>query len=83
MKKVILFLSAIVLLVGCKLSNANQTREDNKELAVLLDKYYEERLQFFPIEATLSGDNRYNDKMYVDFTDSYSCLLYTSPSPRD
>ncbi len=71
MKKVILFLSAIVLLVGCKLSNTNQTREDNKELAVLLDKYYEERLQFFPIEATLSGDNRYNDKMYVDFTDSY------------
>jgi len=75
MKKVILFLSAIVLLVGCKLSNTNQTREDNKELAVLLDKYYEERLQFFPIEATLSDDNRYNDKMYVDFTDSYRAKL--------
>jgi len=45
--------------------------EDNKELSVLLDKYYEERLQLFPIEATLTGDNRYNDKMFIDFTDSY------------
>jgi len=59
------------MLAACKLSNENQNKEDNKELSVLLDKYYEERLQLFPIEATLIGDNRFNDKMYVDFTDSY------------
>lgn len=45
--------------------------ENNKELAALLDKYYEERLELFPLEATLTGDNRFNDKWYVDFTDSY------------
>ncbi len=45
--------------------------DDNKELSALLDKYYEERLQLFSLEATLIGDNRYNDKWYVDFTDSY------------
>lgn len=45
--------------------------DDNKELSALLDKYYEERLQLFPLEATTIGDSRYNDKWYVDFTDSY------------
>ncbi|KAI9453499.1 hypothetical protein F5148DRAFT_985515 [Russula earlei] len=49
----------------------NKPRKDNKDLAVLLDKYYEERLQLFPLEATTNGDNRYNDKLYADFTDSY------------
>ena len=71
MKKTIILLSLFSMFAACKLSNENQTREDNKELSVLLDKYYEERLGFFPVEATTIGDNRFNDKMYVDFTDSY------------
>jgi uncharacterized protein (DUF885 family) len=77
MKKVLIPLLAITLFVGCKLSNTNQTMGDNKELAVLLDKYYEERLQLFPLEATVNGDNRYNDKLYVDFTDTYRQKLKT------
>ena len=28
-------------------------------------------MQLFPLEATINGDNRYNNKLYVDFTDSY------------
>ena len=71
MKRTLILLSIFSLLAACKLSNSNQTMEDNKELTVLLDKYYEERLQLFPLEATLTGDNRYNDKLYIDFTDSY------------
>ena len=71
MKKLCLYLSIIILIAGCKLSNSNQTLQDNTELSALLDKYYEERLQLFPVEATSIGDNRYNDKLYVDFTDSY------------
>ena len=50
---------------------ATQTLQDNTELSALLDKYYEERLQLFPLEATSIGDNRYNDQLYIDFTDSY------------
>ena len=49
--------------------------EDNKELAKLFDSYYETRLQLFPLEATSNGDNRYNDKLYADFTDSYRAKL--------
>ncbi len=71
MKKIICLLSIITLLGSCKLSNTNQTLQDNTELSALLDKYYEERLQLFPLEATAIGDNRYNDQLYIDFTDSY------------
>ncbi|MCW3087821.1 MAG: hypothetical protein JWQ78_1207, partial [Sediminibacterium sp.] len=71
MKKILLLASVFIMFTACKLSNENQNMEDNKELAHLLDTYYEERLQLFPFEATLTGDNRYNDKWYVDFTDSY------------
>lgn len=71
MKKITVLFSIISLFAACKLSNTNQTMADNKELSALLDKYYEESLQLFPVEATMNGDNRYNDKWYVDFTDSY------------
>ena len=66
--------------------------DDNKELSALLDKYYEERLQLFPLEATSIGDNRYNDKLYIDFTDSYRLkqkefynryLIYITKFERD
>ena len=65
----------ITFLAGCKLTNQNQTLESNKELSVLLDNYYEERLQLFPLEATTNGDNRYNHLLYIDFTDSYRSKL--------
>lgn len=50
-------------------------KTDNKELATFFNAYYEERLQLFPLEATSNGDNRYNNKMYADFTDSYRAKL--------
>ncbi len=71
MKKIIFLLSMITLLASCKLSNSNQNFQDNTELSALLDKYYEERLQLFPLEATQIGDNRYNDQLYIDFTESF------------
>ncbi len=77
MKKIVYLAGILSLLASCKLSNTNQGGEDNKEMAALLDRYYEERLQLFPVEATVNGDNRYNDKLYVDFTDSYQEKLKT------
>lgn len=71
MKQIICLFSILSLFGACKLSNSNQNLQDNTELASLLDKYYEERLQVFPLEATIIGDSRYNDKLYIDFTDSY------------
>ena len=71
MKKIAYLLSFLTLFAACKLSNSNQNLQDNTELASLLDKYYEERLELFPLEATTIGDYRYNDKLFIDFTDSY------------
>ena len=61
----------ICTIVSCKLSNSNPTGEANKELATLFSNYYKERLELFPLESTQNGDSILNDKMYIDFTESY------------
>ena len=64
---------AVVLLASCKLNSESQsvTNESNKDLAKLFEQYHEESLQLFPINATYEGDNRFNDKLSIDFTDTY------------
>jgi uncharacterized protein (DUF885 family) len=71
MKKVIFFLSIIIITASCKPGKINQVKEDNKDFASLLDKYYDERMHMFPLEATINGDNRFNNLLTADFTDSY------------
>ena len=53
----------------------DQPKEDNKELSTMLEKYYDERMHLFPLEATINGDNRFNDLLPADFTDSYKDKL--------
>ena len=71
MKKAIFFLSIIIITSSCKSGKVNQVKEDNKDFASLLDKYYDERMHMFPLEATINGDNRFNNLLPADFTDSY------------
>jgi uncharacterized protein (DUF885 family) len=61
----------ICVFSSCKLSNSHRSVPDNKPLATLFSNYYEDRYRFFPVEATQNGDNRYNDRLLVDFTDNY------------
>src|SRR5438874_5696693 len=75
MQKILFVLVLCNSLFACKLSNSNANMENNKELTALFDKYYEERMQLFPLEATTNGDNRYNDRMPADFTDGYHAQL--------
>ena len=75
MQKILIALVSYCLLFGCKLSNNNANMEDNRELAALFDKYYDERMRLFPLEATTNGDNRYNSQLPADFTDSYRAGL--------
>jgi len=67
-------LSAFVF-TACKLSGNNSTMENNKELAAVFSKYFNERMQLFPLEATANGVNDYNDLLPADFTDSYRARL--------
>ncbi|HEY6978564.1 MAG TPA: DUF885 domain-containing protein [Chitinophagaceae bacterium] len=75
MQKILITLVSCCLLFACKSNKSNASMEDNKELAALFDKYYDERMQLFPLEATTNGDNRYNDQMPADFTESYRARL--------
>lgn len=71
MKWIVCIIALLSLTTSCKLSNTNPNGADNKELSSLFDSYYQERLQLYPVEATMAGDNRYNDRLSIDFTDGY------------
>jgi uncharacterized protein (DUF885 family) len=50
------------LFVGLILFNCSPKQNtDPVAFADLLDRYYEESLKLFPLNATMAGDNRYND----------------------
>ncbi|RMB62762.1 DUF885 domain-containing protein [Dokdonia sinensis] len=64
MKKILLAGLALVTLIACK-NETKETEETPKnEVAfnTLLDDYYEEGLKLNPLNATMTGDNRYNDQ---------------------
>lgn len=65
-----LFLSLAV--IGCQQSTkqSSVTKEDNKQFNQFLDDYYEGVLKLSPLQATLNGDNRYNDRLTIDISDA-------------
>lgn len=72
MKKIILTASVILLLFSCK------NKEVPKEVIVAKESidsvfkdYYEESLKLYPLNATFSGDLRYNDYLPNDITTSF------------
>jgi len=76
MKKLQLFVVLFALpvaLLSCKDNPApSKTGSDNNtQLASLLDNYWQERMQLFPVEATGYGDNRYNDKLTIIIAESF------------
>lgn len=76
MKKIVFVLAAMVVLASCKSGGEKAGGpQPNAELATLLNQYYEESLQLFPINATYQGDKRYNHLLPAEFTDSYRAKL--------
>ncbi len=63
----------VVLFASCKLNSESQkeTVAANKDLTAVFEKFHEEGLLLRPVDATYEGDNRFNDKLAIDFTDSY------------
>lgn len=64
---------ALVVLVACKPSDKpeNTNSQTKKSFNDFLDGYFEERLQLYPLEATQIGDNRYNDLLPNDISESF------------
>lgn len=57
--------------MACQTETQDEEISENVELKALLDEYHEERLKFYPLEATFSGDNRYNDTLPNFISESY------------
>ena len=72
MKKLILFISLISFFSCQKEKNAGQK---NLQLDKIIADYYEDQLKLSPLSATFNGDNRYNDLLNIDFTDSHRALV--------
>ncbi len=73
MKKVIaIILLASIGTTSCKQENQiGVTKNENQELNIIFENYYQERMKLMPLEATLAGDNRYNHLLPNDLSDSY------------
>ncbi|MEP6582744.1 MAG: DUF885 domain-containing protein [Ginsengibacter sp.] len=69
------FVLIVATMLSCNSSNQQQSPENNKELSKIMEDYYRERMDLFPIEATGNGDTTHNDKFYPDFTDSYRAKI--------
>ena len=72
MKKLILFISLISFFSCQKEKNTSQK---NPQLDKIISDYYEDQLKLSPLSATFNGDNRYNDLLNIDFTDSHRALV--------
>jgi len=74
--KLFFYTCLLLAFASCKLMPKDEPVSDNRKLSKLFSDYYEDRMKFFPLEATQSGDNRYNDQLPADFTENYSQQLH-------
>lgn len=74
MKKII-YLLLFIVVASCNSTTTKHSIEPNKAFASILDNYYNDRMQLFPLEATADGDTRFNNLLPADFTDSYRAKL--------
>ena len=64
---------SVFLLAGVNqiYAQALSVNNDSIQLSTVEEKYYEDYLKLHPAEATNFGDNRYNDRLYNDLSDSF------------
>jgi uncharacterized protein (DUF885 family) len=59
-----LCITALICFSACNQSADNKQNindDKNQAITALFDRYYENRLKFFPMESTTAGEDRYND----------------------
>jgi uncharacterized protein (DUF885 family) len=71
-----LLLTGLILSGTLSLQQCKEAEKPVKaDIGTFFEKYYEERLSYYPMEATMFGNYKYNDKLYPQFTDSYQAKL--------
>jgi uncharacterized protein (DUF885 family) len=71
MKKLLLVLAVPFMLQSCNDQPPPPGKSDVASLDALLDRYWEEREQMFPLEATSHGNNKYNNKLTITIAGSF------------
>ncbi len=64
MKRIAIVFALIAGFVACK--QANKTNEDSAKFGAFLETYYQGQLKLSPLQATVVGDERYNDLLPND-----------------
>src|SRR5688500_11170127 len=72
MKRMKNILTAIIMLlvISCATRDMSTVKPENA-FSKFTDRYYEEYLKFNPLEATQLADNRYNDQLPLDVSETY------------
>ena len=77
--KYFLWIILFTVLVGCKNEQATTDTDvadkENVGVDTIFAQYFEERLRIFPLEATYAGDNRFNDYLTIDISESFRDTL--------
>lgn len=60
MKKLLIALLFVIPAIACNQIQEQNKTDNSSSFSDMLDYYQEERLKFFPLDATQQGDNRYN-----------------------
>lgn len=75
MKKILYLLTIVLVSCNSNIKPTTASIEPNAELANLLEKYYNERMELYPLEGTANGIATYNNLLPADFTDGYRAKL--------
>jgi uncharacterized protein (DUF885 family) len=76
MRNLICLLLLASLFLSCNQpSQTSTSKESNKDLAVLFENYYNGKLELYPVESTINGETKYNDRLPAEFTDSYRARI--------
>ncbi len=75
-RKTTLILLFSLAFICCKQETSKETTQDiSSDFANVLDSYYEDGLKLNPVNATVAGDNRYNDQFPNQLSPEYKAEL--------
>ena len=60
-----------LFMVSCKKQESQNTNVASTNLDSIASKYYEQYLALHPLEATMQGDNRFNDQLLVNINKDF------------
>ncbi|MEZ4966091.1 MAG: DUF885 domain-containing protein [Saprospiraceae bacterium] len=75
MRRILLALTIASVFYNCGETPKPKTTAPDTSLSELLEQYYRERLELFPLDATLQGQEGLNGKLQIDVSDGFRSRL--------